>query len=417
MNSKLIMTIDLDAFFASCEELRHPEIVGKPMVVGFELNGRGVASTANYAARELGAKSGKPLFKLRELIPNLIVITPDHEHYQQKANDVFEIIMQFSNKIEIASIDECFVDLTNMTDKYKPLEIANIIKTKIKNKTGLIVSIGISTDLMLSKIASSMDKPNGITTLWKHEIKDKLWNLSLNRLHMLGVKTVEKFNNFDINTIGQLATLKENDHLYKKIRKELGVNVDKLILEANGESNREIDAEGSHLKSISREETFGVSLISFEKIIKETKKLMEYTFNRLNARKLNASNVQTFIKLDKSFKKISGSKKIKRSSNDWDSIWTTTYNLMNELFIEGMSIKQVGVGLGGLRESERTYKQLTLEETNYQTNDDKLQSIIDDISFATKSDVFLGETMLNNRRYVKGRPLDRDKVKFKVWKD
>ena len=186
---KLIFTIDLDAFFISCEEIRQPKIKGKPAVVAWEINGKGVASTANYKARELGIHGGMPLFKAIKLERNLVIIKPDYEFYEKMANEVFSIVGRYSNLMEISSVDECFVDLTHLAKKTKPIELAKKIKREILSVTGLVVSIGISTNLWLSKMASSMDKPNGITTLWAHEIKEKLWPHKIRRLYMVGEAT------------------------------------------------------------------------------------------------------------------------------------------------------------------------------------------------------------------------------------
>lgn len=416
MAEKLIMTIDLDAFFASCEELRHPEVKGQPMVVGFELNGRGIASTANYAARKFGIKSGMPLFKVRKLVPNVIVITPDHDYYQKLANEVFNIVHSFSEIIEVASIDECFVDFTKLTTKYKPLEIAKMVKDKIYKETNLVVSIGMSTNLFLSKQASGIDKPNGITTLWKHEIKDKLWPLNIGELYMVGKKSKEKFEENGILTIGDLANLKNDKDKYTSLKRKMGINLDKLILEANGELEAEIDLTFKHAKSISKEETFGSSLTTIDEVLREGKQLFEKVFNRKESRKLNCSSVSVSLKVDKSFKRNSMSKVVSRTNNDKNSLWGVIYKLLNDLFVEGMSVKQVAIEFSGLKEGERTYKQLTLEDNNENTPK-TLQDIANEISWQSGEEVVSGETMENNKRYEKTKLINKDNIKFKVWDD
>lgn len=411
------MTMDLDAFFASCEELRHPEVKGIPMVVGYELNGRGIVSTANYAAREKGIKSGMPLFKARALFEQVKIITPDHTFYQEKANEVFNIIKSYSDKIEIASIDECFVDLTKMTNKYSPLQIAKLIKNDIKKNTGLTISIGISTDVLLSKMASGMDKPNGITTLWKNELPKKLWPLNIGEMYMIGSKLTIKFNELGIKTIGDLANLKDNRELYFKTRKNIGVVLDRLIAEANGEVFREIDVRTNELKSLSREETFGISLYTLEAVNREMRKLLEYCFERMTKRKVGANSIHIMIKVDKSFTRLSSTRRYDRRNNNWDYVWTLAYDIMEKLFIEGMSIKQVGVGFSGLKENERSYTQLTLDDQEKKVNVDKIQKIIDEASTIIHNDVFLGSTMNENFRYNKKRLVDGDRVKFKRSED
>jgi len=214
---KLIFTIDLDAFFTSCEELKQPHLKNIPIVTGNDLNGRGVVATANYKARSYGIHSGLPLFKAKKMYDNLVILPVDMQFYHEKSIQVFSIVAQYSNIMEIASVDECYVDVTTLAQKRKPLEIASIIKDRIKRKTGLTTSIGISTNILLSKIASNMDKPDGITTLYPHEIKAKLWPLKLNKMYMLGKSSEKLFNEFNIYTIGDLANLNKDSVVYNNL--------------------------------------------------------------------------------------------------------------------------------------------------------------------------------------------------------
>ncbi|NQX83470.1 MAG: hypothetical protein HRS50_02065 [Mycoplasmataceae bacterium] len=168
-------------------------------------------------------------FFIKKLVPDIIIIPSDFSFYQKKANEVFKIIMSFSNIIEFASIDECYVDVTKLTIKYKPINIAIMISNQIKKETGLSVSVGISTNILLSKIASSLNKPNGITTLYKHEISNKLWPLPINKMYMIGKSSSTKFINNGINTIGDLAKLNINSQKYSILKKMIGINLDKQI--------------------------------------------------------------------------------------------------------------------------------------------------------------------------------------------
>lgn len=416
--NKLIFTIDLDAFFASCEELRHQELKNEPIVIARELNGRGIAVTANYPARSLGVKTGMPLFQIREFAPKIKVINPDYEFYQKKANEVFKTIMTFSEIIEIASIDECYLDVTKLTDKYKPIQLAKIIQTTVKEKTGLAVSIGISTNIVLSKMASDMDKPKGITTLFKHEIPTKLWPLKVGKLYFVGRKTADKLVSHNINTIGELANIKSNAEKYNLIKKELGINFDKHIEIANGIYTDVIKNSDQILKSISKEETFGVSLTHIDAIIEGLKPLFEFALNRINARKVFPTTIYIFLKKDKNFKHKSKSRKLSKLTNDKDFLWGNAIALLEDVFQQGDSIKQIGIGFSGLTNKQRVYKQLSIDETlepNIKSN--TIDEIALDANSILKTNLVTGSEMKDNRNFKKKEPVDRDTVTFKIWEN
>ncbi len=410
---KLIFTIDSDAFFISCEELRNPELKKIPAVVGNELNGRGIVVTGNYKARKYGIHAGMPLFKARELIPDLSVIPSDFEFYIEMSNKIFDIINKYTKIMEVGSIDECFIDVTDSINKYKPIELATKIKNDVKRNTKLTVSIGISTNLILSKMASSMDKPDGITTLWKHEIKNKLWPLPINNLFMVGKSTSKLFLENKIKTIGDLANLDTNKNIYSELKNNIGINLDKYISEANGELIRNIEIGSHTLKSISKEKTMPVSITNEYILLFEARKLFEIVFKRMKLRNLSANTIHVSLKKDKTFNKFSKSKKIGTQLNGWDDIWSIIENLLLKIYDGKSSIKQISISASGLKKIERLSKQLTINQ--YSIKNNKLQNLIDDISEITNSEIFLGTTMINNKRYEKNKLIDNDRVKLKVW--
>jgi DNA polymerase-4 len=164
---KIIFQLDLDAFFASVEELENPELKTKPIAVGHEMNGKGIITTANYIARKFGLHSAMPVFKARQLCPQVIIIESDYQKYTDKSEEVFTIVKNLVNKIEMASIDEAYVDVTKIiNDKnLNPISYAKHIQSEVLKKTGLGISIGISENRVLAKMASGMKKPLGVTTL------------------------------------------------------------------------------------------------------------------------------------------------------------------------------------------------------------------------------------------------------------
>jgi len=413
---KLIFTIDLDAFFASCEEIKKPEIKNKPMVVGKELNGRGVVSSANYLARKYGIKSSTPFFKAKQLCPNLVILDTDFDFYEKMSNKVFNVIESFTKIIEIGSIDECYVDVTFLTKKNKPIEIAKMIKKKIKEETGLIVSIGISTNILLSKIASGFDKPNGITTLYKHEIKEKLWPLDLIKMHMLGPSTKEKLNSENIMTIGELSKLKSNRELYEKLKNKIGISIDKIIDGSKGIDNREIIVNEKENKSISKEKTFENSLNSIELINEEMRKLFEYVFKRLKERKLCGTTITIFKKRDGSFLKNSLSRKLVKPTSDKTLMWSTTEKMIDSLCVDKTLIKQIGFSISGLKNEVRSYSQLTIDNIDYCIKKGLLHDIVYEAERKFETMIVIGSEMKDNKKFDKNKRLiDSSNIKFKKW--
>ncbi len=413
-DNKLILTIDLDAFFASAEELRHPEYKDMPMVVGKELNGRGMVVTANYKARELGIHAGMPLFKARDILPSIKLVETDYEYYQEKANEFFNVVLEFTKRVQIASIDECYVDATELTKQYKPLEIARMIKNRVRNKTGLVTSIGISTNILLSKVASNFDKPDGLSTLYIHEIKDKLWPLPVSKMHMIGKKTTELLNKHEIYTIGQLALLKNDAEKFEQVRKEMGINLLKQIDAANGISDDEITVEAEALKSISRDKTFPVSIVDYDSLLLNIRELFNFAVFRCERRKLSPSTVTVALKVDKSFNSFSASKTLVQSTVDKNVLWPTVVSLVDKIFKSNQSIKFASVSFGGLKPMEKVFVQTTFDDDKIKVKP-KLQQIAEKASMMNGVEVVTGSTMEDNIRYEDDEPVMRDNIKFKVW--
>ncbi len=413
--NKLILTIDIDAFFAQAEEKRNPKYKGLPICIGNELNGRGVVSTANYISRALGIKSGMPLFKARKICPNLILVEADHEYYLEKANEVFDVIMKYSDKVQVASIDECYVDATKLTNKYKPIEIAKVIQRDIFIKTGLTTSVGISTNILLSKMASNLDKPMGITTLYKHEIPKKLWSLPIKDMYMIGEKTSEKLIARGINTIGDLATIKDSQEKYNEIKSLVGLNIDKHIDASNGDSTDIVVIEEKELKSISKDKTFEYSIKDIDTLLSKARVLFDFALYRCKRRKFMPSSISVGIKLDKHLNKISNSKKLKYPTIDSEILWPIAIISLEKLFKETMSVRFVSISLEGLKPLERNYQQLELSEIELNNNKTDLQKIVDEINITSNVEVFTGKKMENNIKYENKDPVMWDNVKFKAW--
>lgn len=210
---RVIMHVDLDAFFTACEEVRRPELKGKPLVVCV-YSGRtkdsGAVSTANYIARKYGVKAGMPIIQAKKLLANIEAefLPIDKEYYKIVSDRIMDILRDVADAFEQVSIDEAYLDITNRTNgSFEEAEvIAKILKKKIYENEGITCSIGIGPNKVVAKIASEHNKPDGLTVVKPEEVRGFLSPLSVDRLVGIGPKTSEKLKEIGIETLGQLAS-------------------------------------------------------------------------------------------------------------------------------------------------------------------------------------------------------------------
>ncbi|MGD9566945.1 MAG: DNA polymerase IV [Sedimentibacter sp.] len=259
---RIVFLVDMNAFFISCEQTRHPEITGKPAAVaGDPENRTGIILTANYEARRHGVKTTMILREAFKLCPDLIIIPPDHSFYEQKSREVMEIFSSYTPVIEQNSIDEAWLDMTGCSGLFgEPLKIAKNIMERINNELNLWCSIGISENKFLAKMASEMKKPHGITELWAKDIKEKMWPLPVNYMYGVGKQTALRLQSMGIYTIMDLA-MYNRDYLVKKLGKMGG----EISLLANGIDNSKVTPNSyGEMKSIGRSVTLSHDITDME---------------------------------------------------------------------------------------------------------------------------------------------------------
>ncbi|AOY74571.1 DNA polymerase IV [Clostridium formicaceticum] len=259
---KVIFLVDMNAFFISCEMTRNPELIGAPAAVAGDPRKRtGIILAANYEARSFGVKTAMVLHEALKLCPNMKLIPPDHSFYTQRSREVMHLLSSYTPVIEQNSIDEAWLDMTGCERLLgKPLESAQKIMNNIRGELGLWCSIGISENKFLSKMASDMKKPLGITTLWKKDIEHKLWPLPAKSMYGIGKQTAEKLSSIGIETIGDLALFNQ-EFLIKKFGK-LGLELHK---KANGIDPSPVAPHSEdEVKSIGRSTTLSEDLSDLE---------------------------------------------------------------------------------------------------------------------------------------------------------
>ena len=209
-DSRRILHVDMDAFFAAVEQQRRPELRGKPLVIGG--NGdpmkRGVVSTASYEARRFGIHSAMPLRAAWRLCPQAVFLPVDYREYARISEVIKSVLREASTVMEDVGIDEAFLDISAID---RPLQlIAREIKERIRETTGLTCSIGIAPNKLLAKIASDMEKPDGITIITAEDVATRIWPLPVRKLRGVGPKTEEHLKGMGVETVGDLAAPPEN---------------------------------------------------------------------------------------------------------------------------------------------------------------------------------------------------------------
>jgi nucleotidyltransferase/DNA polymerase involved in DNA repair len=201
-----IIHLDMDAFYASVEEKDNPRLRGRPVIVG-GLNNRGIVTTANYEARKYGIHSAMPIYIARKKCPKGCFVPTRIERYKEVSGEIFKILYSFTDLIEPLSIDEAYMDISDI--KKEPLRVAMEIKKKVMETTSLTMSVGISYNKFLAKLASDWNKPDGIKIITEDMVPGILLPLSVKSVHGIGPRSSEKLNNIGIYTVGDLLMLSE----------------------------------------------------------------------------------------------------------------------------------------------------------------------------------------------------------------
>jgi len=241
-----ILLCDLDAFFASVEQLDHPDLRGKPVIVGGDPAGRGVASTCSYEARKFGVRSAMSMKKALELCPQAVVVRGNMTRYVEVSRQVRTIFERFTPDIEVVSIDEAYLALK----KGKGLQTAAAIHLTVKQETGLPISVGVSSNKLLAKVACELAKPNNVKALWIEDVPQLFWPLPVRAIPGIGPKAAEKLKVLGIKTVKDLAHCPQ-----ATLSRIFGRTSDVIYCFARGIDDRELEQEHD-LKSISEETTF-----------------------------------------------------------------------------------------------------------------------------------------------------------------
>jgi DNA polymerase IV len=254
-DGRIIAHLDMDAFYASVELLERPELRDQPVIVGGrgEPNSRGVVTTCNYKAREFGVRSGMPMRKAAELCPSAVYLPVNFERYRHYSRLFKAAIATVCDRIEDRGIDEVYIDLTLLSECSfeRAQSLAIDIKQAVFDATQLTCSVGLAPNKLIAKIASDLDKPNGLSVVKREDLETILWPLSVRKINGIGPKAFDKLALLDILTIGELAATP-----VQVLIERFGNNYGRWLNNAAwGRDQREIELS-SDPKSVSKETTF-----------------------------------------------------------------------------------------------------------------------------------------------------------------
>ena len=292
MAARVIFHIDINAFFASAHLITDESYLGKPLVVCSNHRGS-VVTTASYEARAFGITSAMPLSHAKKLCDHLEVVDLDFELYSDLSAQFIDIVKSFAPKVQQASIDECYVDVSEEIFKYaKPLDMATAIQRRVLEELKLPLSIGVAPNKFLAKMASDMMKPNGITILRIRDVEEKLWPLDIAEMHGIGKKTVPRLRAVGINSIKELALSDPN-----ALRPILGMSSELFVDKANGLDASEMDYDTTR-KSLGQSKTFQTSLHELDEIRAAIRHEINEVERRMKASDLVGRTIQFSVRLE-----------------------------------------------------------------------------------------------------------------------
>ncbi|KKL44875.1 hypothetical protein LCGC14_2361300 [marine sediment metagenome] len=324
MATREILHVDVDAFFASVEQMDNPELKGKPVIVGGSTGPRGVVSTASYEARRFGVRSAQPMTEARRLCPQGVFLKVRMDRYQEVSRRVHKILSSYTPKIEPISIDEAFLDVTGCERLFgKAEDMAQAIKIRIKKEIGLTCSVGVAPNKFLAKIASEMGKPDGLVVVREDEKESFLVDLPVSKMWGVGKVTERKLQQMGLHTIGELRRL--SLFQLKNIFGKLGVRIYQLC---RGIDDRVIISK-RETKSISSETTFLGDISPGELLERTLQDLSVEVASRLDNENLWARSIQLKIRFA-DFKTITRSSTYEEATNSPKLIWQRARELLNK---------------------------------------------------------------------------------------
>ena len=390
-NSKLILHIDADAFFASVEQGFTPSLRNKPVIVGGTADQRGVVHTASYEARKLGVHTGMPLGQAKRLVPHATFLKGNFEHYQAVSRTMQDIYYQFTPAIEMTSLDDAYLDLTGTLKLHKRCceEIAREIQARVYRAVKITVSCGIGTSKFIARIASGQNKPSGVSSVAPGKELDFLHPLPVEELPGIGRVARERLHQLGIFQIGQLAAIPK-----LLLIQLFGANGEKFWEFANGIDSREVN-QRKIPKQISRETGFEEDVSDFNLVHEVLRYLTERIGKKMREEELVGQTVS--IKID-----YSGNRRFKKArslAQLTDS--TGIIHGMVETLLQETPFRRLRVHRVGLAVSKIKCKNWQGELFHERTRSEDLESAMDEIRRRFGFTAVMPANLINLRKHYR----------------
>lgn len=346
-----------------------------PSIIGGDENKRsGIVLAKSPIAKKFGIVTGEPIYFAKKKCNNLQIFKGDFNIYREYSKAFYSILIQYSDKVERFSIDECFVDMTDVMKDKDIVKIAYEIKDRIYKELGFTVNVGVASNKLLAKMASDFEKPNKVHTLFDSEIQTKMWPLNIADLYGIGKMTIPKLLKMNIKTIGDLA---QSDKKY--ILRKFGKYGNMIWDHANGIDNSPVEERNQSPKSIGNQETLPKDLYTKEEIEKVLSQIAEEVTYRLRKYNLLGTVISVSLRTNK-FEDYSHQKKLLNPTSNTKEVIIAAKDVLKEMELKG-PIRQVGLKLDRLTSSEEYQISLFDEDSNNTSHNklDKLDKTLDEL--------------------------------------
>lgn len=342
-DARHILHVDMDAFYASVEQLDNPELAGKAVIVGGPSDQRGVVSAASYEARRFGVHSAMPMSQAIRRCPQAVILPVRMRRYAELSQRIHAIFQTYTPQIEPISLDEAFLDVTGSIGLFGPVEtIGQEIKRQIKAQLGLIASVGIAPNKFLAKLASDLDKPDGFVVIYDENRQATLDPLPVSRIWGIGKVTTERLISSGIHTMGQLRCTP-----VKTLRPLLGNQTEHLRKLAQGIDDRAVES-AREAKSISSEQTFATDVKDRDFLVNILLQEVETVAHRLRGSHLQARTITLKLRYG-SFQTITRSSTLDHPTNLTHTLWEEANTVLQTWYGKSArALRLLGFGVSGL---------------------------------------------------------------------
>ncbi len=373
----LIAHVDLDAFFASCEQRDHPEYLGKPLIVGALPGGRGVVAACSYEAREFGLHSAMPISQAYKRCPDGIYVRPDIKKYRAESKMIMRVLEDISPVVEKASIDEAYLEISGLENVWgTPDNIGQEIRRRIFDATGLTASVGIGPNRLIAKLGSEACKPDGLKVVTPDEVLDFLTPMPISNLRGMGTQTLKKAASLELDTIGELRGLSlEAMQAHFGARSGHG-----FYNQARGIGSTEINTERQR-KSISKENTFSHDVADTDKLHDVLRDLATQVARTARREQLSGKVITLKVRY-RGFETFTRQQSLSLPTHDEKLMLDTAWQLFNSSNLPDKPVRLIGIGISGWDENAKQQSEQTdlFAEPEKQTTNPKILDAIDLLS-------------------------------------